>query len=83
MHTPRDSLNWEQDAGPPETLDGLLLPLHILSVLVHKSLQFTLLDLHLDPEARYVVLHATCDRLEVLIVGLYIPPQPQWHYYTK
>lgn len=44
-----------------------------VSVLVHKSLQFTLLDLHLDPEGTYVALHAMCDRLELLIVGLYYP----------
>lgn len=33
-----------------------------------------LLDLHLDPDGRYVALHAMCDRLELLIVGIYIPP---------
>lgn len=43
-------------------------------VLVHKSLQFDLFDLHLDTEGRYVVLHALCNNLDLIIVGLYIPP---------
>lgn len=45
-----------------------------VSVLVHKSLQFNLSDLHLDTEERYVVLHALCNNLDLIIVGLYIPP---------
>lgn len=46
-----------------------------VSVLIHKSLPFTLLDLHLDPEGKYVVLHAMCDRMELVLVGLYnLPP---------
>lgn len=44
-----------------------------VSVLVHKSLGFILLDLDLDSEGRYVARHALCDRLELLIVGLYVP----------
>lgn len=42
--------------------------------MVHKSLHFNLLDLCLDSEGRYVVLHAICDRLELVLVGIYIPP---------
>lgn len=45
-----------------------------VSILVHKSLPSTLLDLHLDPEGKYVVMHAMCDRIEMVVVGLYIPP---------
>lgn len=45
-----------------------------VSVLIHKSLGFTLLDLHLDPDGRYIAIHAMCDRVELLIVGIYIPP---------
>lgn len=33
-----------------------------VSFLIHKSLQFTLLDLHFNSEGRYVILHAICDR---------------------
>lgn len=54
-----------------------------VGVQVHKSLQFVVLDLHLDPEGSYVVLHATCDRLEILIVDLYVPPRLPWHYCTN
>lgn len=45
-----------------------------VSVLIHKSLPFTLLDLHLDSEGSYVALHTMCDRLEMVIVGIYNPP---------
>lgn len=43
-------------------------------ILVHKALPFTLLDLHLNPDGRYVVVHAMCDGVEMVIVGLYNPP---------
>lgn len=45
-----------------------------VSVLVHKALSFVLLDLHLDPDGQYVIIHALCDRLDMIIVGLYVPP---------
>lgn len=45
-----------------------------VSVLVHKALSFALLDLHLDPEGRFVVLHAVVANVPMVIVGLYIPP---------
>lgn len=44
-----------------------------VTILVHKSVHFSLLDLHWDADGRYVVLHALCARLELVIVGVYIP----------
>lgn len=44
-----------------------------VGVLIRKSLPFVLLDLKLDPEGRYVVIHATVDGLPMVLVGLYIP----------
>lgn len=45
-----------------------------VSILIHKSLTFEFLDVNLDPGGRYVLLHAIIDTLEMLIVGIYIPP---------
>lgn len=45
-----------------------------VSVLVRKALPFTLLNLHLDPEGRFVVLHAVVASVAMIIVGLYVPP---------
>lgn len=45
-----------------------------VSILIHKNLTFTLLDLHLDPEGRYVAMHAVIANMPMVIVGLYIPP---------
>lgn len=45
-----------------------------VSILIHKSLPFKLLALELDPEGRFVILHAMVDRLELVVVGLYLPP---------
>lgn len=43
-----------------------------VSILIHKSLTYELLDVKL--ESRYVLLHVIIDALELLIVGIYIPP---------
>lgn len=45
-----------------------------ISVPFHKSLWFGLLDLHLDPDGRYVILHAICDGVKLVVVGIFIPP---------
>lgn len=44
------------------------------SILIHKSLPFILMDLNLDPEGKYVMLHATVDSMPLVLVGLYNPP---------
>lgn len=41
---------------------------------MHKSLPFRLLHLELDPDGRYVVIHAMVACLGLVLVGLYIPP---------
>lgn len=43
-------------------------------ILVLKSLPFRLLDLALDPDGRYVIIHAKIYSLTWTIVGLYLPP---------
>lgn len=43
-------------------------------MLVRKSLPFRLLALDVDPNGRYVIIHAYIMNLELVIVGLYIPP---------
>lgn len=45
-----------------------------VSVLVHKSLSFTLVDLHLEPEERFVLLHAAIGNIPMVVVGLYMSP---------
>lgn len=45
-----------------------------VSILVHKSLNFELLDIKIDPEGRYILLHAILDTVEMVIVGVYLPP---------
>lgn len=45
-----------------------------VSVMVHKSLPFKLLDPALDLEDRYVILHAQIHCLKWIIVGLYLSP---------
>lgn len=43
-------------------------------MLIHKSLSFTLVDLHLDPEGKFVILHMVIANVTMAVVGLYIPP---------
>lgn len=45
-----------------------------VSILIHKSLNFELLDVKLDPGGRYVLLHACIETVEMVVVGLYLPP---------
>lgn len=45
-----------------------------VSILICKSLTFLLLALEVDPGGRYVIIHAIIMNLEVVIVGLYVPP---------
>lgn len=45
-----------------------------VSVLIRKSLSFRLLALEVDPVGRYVIIYANIMSLEVIIVGLYVPP---------
>lgn len=45
-----------------------------VSILIHKSINFELLDVKLDPEGGYVLLHAYIDMVEMVVVGLYLPP---------
>lgn len=45
-----------------------------MSILICKSLTFRLLALEVDPGGRYVIIHAIIMNLEVVIVGLYVPP---------
>lgn len=42
-----------------------------------------LLDLHLDAEGSYVMLHALCNHLDLVIVGLYIPPPASMSHLFK
>lgn len=45
-----------------------------VSILVHKSIPFRLLDLVLDSGGRYVLLHAQVCSMKWVIAGLYLPP---------
>ena len=45
-----------------------------VSVLVHRSLPFQLLDVKLDPGGRYVLLHALISGIPIVLVGVYLPP---------
>lgn len=45
-----------------------------ISILVHKSLPFRLLDLVLDSEGRYVLIHAQIHSIKWVIAGLNLPP---------
>lgn len=45
-----------------------------VSILIHKSLQFELLDVKLDPGGRYILIHAIIDTVEMVLVGIYLPP---------
>lgn len=45
-----------------------------VSILIHKTLSFTLLDIRLDPVGQYVIIHALCDSTDMVIFGLYTPP---------
>lgn len=38
------------------------------SVLIHKSLSFTLVDLHLDPEGKFVILHVVIANVTMAVV---------------
>lgn len=54
-----------------------------VSRLVHKSLPFKLLDIVLDSDRRYVIIHAVVHSLEMVLVGLYLPPAaPIRHLYN-
>lgn len=44
------------------------------------SINFELLDVKTDPEGRYVLLHAIIDNVDVLILGIYMPP-PRLQFY--
>lgn len=50
-----------------------------VSILILKTLPFRLLDLALDPEGRFVVLHALLYNVPWVIVGLYLPPPASLH----
>lgn len=45
-----------------------------VSVLVHRSLPFQLLDVRTDPGGRYVIVHALIYAKQMILVGLYLPP---------
>lgn len=45
-----------------------------VSILILKTLPFRLLDLALDPNGRFVVIHALIHHVPWVIVGLYLPP---------
>lgn len=45
-----------------------------VSILINKTLCYILLDVRIDLEGRYVLLHAVVDTIEILIRGLYILP---------
>lgn len=45
-----------------------------VSILVHKSFPFRLLDLLLDSEGRYVIIHAQIRSMKWVIAGVYLPP---------
>lgn len=45
-----------------------------VSILVHKSSNFELLDVRIDPKGRYILLHTILDTVEMVIVGVYLPP---------
>lgn len=44
-----------------------------VSVLIRKNLSFTLLDLHLDPKGKFVVIHAVIANVPIIVVGFNIP----------
>lgn len=52
----------------PHTLD-----MPGVRILIHNALSYTLLDMRINPEGRYVLLHVVVDTFEMLILGLYIP----------
>lgn len=45
-----------------------------VSILIHKSLNFELLDVKLDPGGKYVLIHAYIETVEMVVVGIYLPP---------
>lgn len=45
-----------------------------VSVLVHRSLPFQLIDVKLDPGGRYIILHALISEIPYVLVGIYLPP---------
>lgn len=45
-----------------------------VSILVWNSLPFQLFHLELNLEGRYIVIHAIIEKVELVLVGLYIPP---------
>lgn len=45
-----------------------------VSILIHIALSYSLLDVKTDSEGRYVLIHVVVDTVELLILGLYIPP---------
>lgn len=45
-----------------------------VSILVHKTVPFRLLEVKTDKEGRYVILYANIYDKNVVLVGLYIPP---------
>lgn len=54
-----------------------------VSILICKSLLFTLRDLHLDPKGKYVVLPVSVDGMPLILVGLYNPPPAFFGLLTK
>lgn len=46
-----------------------------VSVLIHRSLPFQLIDVKLDPGGRYILLHAMISEIPYVIVGIYLPPR--------
>lgn len=45
-----------------------------ISILVHRSLPFQIVEVKLDPGGRYILLHALISEIPFVIVGLYLPP---------
>lgn len=45
-----------------------------VSIQVHKSLNFEPLNVVIDPEGWYMLLHAMIDTIEMVLVGVYVPP---------
>lgn len=62
-----------------------MLPILIMpgvSVLVHSSLQFCLVEVKTDPEGKYLLLHTYIADTVFVIVGLYLlpPAYTVYHY---
>lgn len=80
MCSPGDAFGWEEDPWLKKALGWSFISLNLLkfcrgvSILVRKSLPFRLLGLVLDPDGRYIIIHAMVECLELLLVAVYIPP---------